>query len=58
MARFRIIRPTPDEVAEDRFGLIAAAHIIQDVAHLVRRCRLEGTGGGIITDYLLARDRP
>ena len=50
----RVLRPSIRQIAEDRFGLVAAAHALEHVGQLVRRSR-QGAGRRVVPHRLLAR---
>ena len=53
----RIVATAFDQVAEGGDGLVAAAHIVEQVGQVVRRLRPQGPGGHQEPHDILARDR-
>ena len=54
----RVLRPSIRQVAEDRLGLGAAAHPLEQVGQLVGRLGAEGAGRRVVPHRLLAGRRP
>ena len=54
----RVVRPSVDQVAEDRLGLGAAAHPLEQVGQVVRRLGPQGAGRRVVPHRLLAGRRP
>ena len=54
----RGLRPSLRQVAEDRLGLGAAAHPLEQVGQLVRRLGAQGAGRRVVPHRLLAGRRP
>ena len=54
----RVLRPSIRQVAEDRFGLVAAAHPLEQVGQLVGRLGPEGAGRRVVPHRLVAGRRP
>ncbi len=50
----QVLRPAFGQVAEDRLGLVAPAHPLQQVRQLVRRLGPQGTGRRVVPHRLLA----